>query len=176
MKDTFKQAIVENYMAGLITPLAIASKIMPKNINPELHEQVKADVATFLKSAEFGEMVVGVTQDAVGSVVTRFKRNVHKYANVIDESAEQTTDVRTRFAAATKGIELAGAGAATKHEIITPMDYLRILERFGKKKKEKEDVRAEAGEPEPSPAGRTDEGSGSENGGGGSVDGGHQEP
>ena len=171
MKDTFKQAIVENYMAGLITPLAIASKIMPKNINPELHEQVKADVATFLKSSEFGEMVVGVQQDAVGSVVTRFKRNVHKYANVIDESAEQTTDVRTRFAAATKGIELAGAGAATKHEIITPMDYLRILERFGKKKKEKVDADGDPGF-EPSASGGTDEGSGSENGGGGSVDGG----
>lgn len=171
MKDTFKQAIVENYMAGLITPLAIASRIMPKNINPDLHEVVKTDVAAFLKTSEFGEMVVGVQQDAVGSVVTRFKRNVHKYANVIDESAEQTTDVRTRFAAATKGIELAGAGAATKHEIITPMDYLRILERFGKKKKEKVDADGDPGF-EPSAAGGTDEGSGSENGGGGSVDGG----
>ena len=173
MKDTFKQAIVEHYMAGLLTPLAIASKIMPKNVNPDLHEQVKGDVSTFLKTSEFGEMVVGVQQDAVGSVVTRFKRNVHKYANVIDECADQETDVRTRFAAATKGIELAGAGAATKHEIITPMDYLRILERFGKKKKKEiKDVSTEAGESEPSAVGRADEGDSSPNGSGGSVDGG----
>lgn len=160
MKDTFKQAIVEHYMAGLTTPLAIASKIMPKQTNPELHARVKADVADFLKTPEFGEMVVGVQQDAVGSVVTRFKRNVHKYANVIDECADQESDVRTRFAAATKGIELAGAGAATKHEVTTPMDYLRLLERFSKKKGESknagsvDDSRGSngstPGEPEPS--------------------------
>jgi len=132
-------------MAGIKTPRQIAEKIAPKKDSLELHEEFYAQIRKIVDSKEFLRAVMEVNRDAVGSVVTRFKRNLHKYANILDELATQTSDQKVRLQAAIKILGIAGATDKGRGESVSPMDYIELLKSFAKQK-ETEDGREADGE------------------------------
>ena len=164
LNDHLESAVLEFYMSGIKTPRQITEKIAPKKDSLELHEEFYAQIKKIVDSKEFLRAVMEVNRDAVGSVVTRFKRSLHKYANILDECATQTTDQKVRFNAAVKILGIAGATDKGRGESVSPMDYIELLKSFAKQKEIEDGVR-EDGSPDPDPGfilsvpGRPDEGS-----------------
>ncbi len=150
LNDHLESAVLEFYMAGLKTPRQITEKIAAKKDSLELHEEFYAQIKKIMDSKEFLRAVMEVNRDAVGSVITRFKRSLHKYANILDECATQTTDQKVRFNAAVKILGIAGATDKGRGESVSPMDYIELLKSFAKQK-EMEDGVSEAGNTDEAP-------------------------